>query len=146
MFNKKLWEVEKERRGDLLCRDIECIMGNVVFLSSVLPLRPAGWVRLCSMATTSHTHTETVQPSLLLLLLLVFLPSLSADFLSEASLLLPHTGDQFVLQTGIHIFLITGTTSFWTPQPTPRSPLCNRPSTSLPSEPPSGHISSYMFT
>lgn len=32
-------------------------------------------------------------------------------FASAASLLLPHTRDQFVLPTGIHIFLISGTAS-----------------------------------
>lgn len=52
--------------------------------------------------------------------LLVFLASSSADFPSEASLLLPHTGDQFVLPTGIHIFLIAGTASSRTLPPSTR--------------------------
>lgn len=48
-----------------------------------------------------------------------FLAFLSADFPSQASLLLPHTGDQFVLPTGIHIFLIWGSTSSTTSSPSP---------------------------
>lgn len=39
----------------------------------------------------------------------------SSDFPSQASVLLPHTGDQFVLPTGIHIFLIAGTAFFQHP-------------------------------
>lgn len=96
------------------------------------------------MATTLHTHRKPEVQHCLLLLHVMFLPSLSADFPSEASLLLPHTGDQFVLPTGIHIFLIAGTASSRTPQPlltshpqsNPPSPLYNRPSTSPPSDPP----------
>lgn len=46
-----------------------------------------------------------------LLPLVVFWPLSQQFSLHRRSLLLPHTGDQFVLPTGIHIFLIWGTTS-----------------------------------
>lgn len=140
MFNKKLWEVEKERRGDLLCRDIECIMGNVVFLSSVLPLRPAGWVRLCSMATTSHTHTHRNSPAFSSSSPPPCFPALPLSRFPFRSLPAPPTHWRSICLADRNPYFSHHRYHFLL------DPPAHPASTSLPSEPPSGHISSYMFT
>lgn len=92
---------------------------------------------MCWFSSCSFIHAPRVKSPALSTSSSCFLASLSADFPSQASLLLPHTGDQFVLPTGIHIFLIWGTTSSTTSSlSTPPSPPRHHPSAAAVRPPP----------